>query len=97
MEQKAVVNPQPPAQPMPNLVRTKVDSSNIEAWAYDPEQLIFEIEFKNGSVYRHYRVPADLYDMWMKAPSKGAFYARELRSRFDCQKIQEATPKKDVV
>lgn len=72
--------------------RIKVESSNIDSYRYDAETQIFEIQFKTkdgkpGSVYRHYRVPAELHDRWLAAHSKGAFYAQELRSKFDYQPI----------
>ena len=47
-----------------------------------------EVEFENGSVYQYLRVPADVYDRFLHASSKGKFLDTHLKSRFRFRQVR---------
>jgi nucleoside phosphorylase len=55
------------------ISKTSVSSSNIAAIGYDPQRLILEVDFLNGSTYRYYDVPQYHYEGLMNAPSHGRY------------------------
>ena len=59
-----------------------VDSSSLASVAYDGEQKILQIEFRDRSVYQYSRVPGAIYEERWQAESKGAYYNRQIRTRF---------------
>ena len=73
--------------------RIAVQSSNIAAVAYDLHRQVLEVEFigRKGaanSVYQYIAVPPAVYERFMQSPSKGSFFAAEIRGKFSSQKIQ---------
>jgi hypothetical protein len=40
------------------------------------------VEFHNGRTYDHPGVPYSVYEQLMQAPSKGAYYNRNIRGRY---------------
>jgi hypothetical protein len=56
------------------MERTRVSSSNLRSVGYDPEELILEIEFHSGGVYRYFNVPLHKYEALMRASSKGTYF-----------------------
>ncbi|MEP6670722.1 MAG: KTSC domain-containing protein [Chthoniobacter sp.] len=69
------------------MSRTAVNSSNVRSIGYDAWSATLEVEFHSRSVYQHYDVPADLYDRFMNAGSKGRFYYSNLRNRYGCRRV----------
>lgn len=65
------------------IQRTHVTSSAIASIGYDPVARVLEVEFASGNVYRYFDVPSDAHDRFLVADSKGAWFNREIRSRFD--------------
>jgi hypothetical protein len=62
------------------MLRKPVESSSIATIGYDPETKILEIEFKkSGERYRYFEVPADAYDAFMSAPSKGTYLNQQFK------------------
>ncbi len=70
------------------MERQRVRSSNIRSVGYDPDAEIMEVEFENGSVYQYLRVPADVYDRFLHASSKGKFLDTRLKSRFRFRQVR---------
>jgi hypothetical protein len=58
-----------------------VDSSAIRAIGYDGGTLT--VEFHTGRVYDHPDVPYSVFDDFMRASSKGAFYNQHIRGRYN--------------
>jgi hypothetical protein len=56
-----------------NIIRTRVQSSNVFAIGYDKNTMILQVEFKNGILYEYYEVPETIYFAFMNASSKGRF------------------------
>ena len=55
------------------MERICVSSSNIMSIGYDPDNMVLEVEFKTGAVYRYYDVPQSVYDGLMSADSHGKY------------------------
>lgn len=64
----------------------RVSSSMIDMVRYDDEEEILEIAFRDGSVYRYYNVPYDIYQGLIRAPSKGRYFWRYIRDVYDYEK-----------
>jgi hypothetical protein len=57
-----------------------VNSSAIAAVGYDGHTLT--VEFRNGRIYDHPRVPYSVYEGLMRASSKGWYYNTYIRGRY---------------
>lgn len=62
--------------------RDPVVSSNLVSVGYDSQSGTLEVEFQNGTVYQYFNVPQSTYEAFMAAPSKGQFFAYQIRDRF---------------
>ena len=60
-----------------------VDSTTLRTVGYDAERQLLQIEFKNLSIYQYFDVPTAVYEELMQASSKGAYFNRSIRPRFD--------------
>lgn len=67
--------------------RITVDSSNIASIGYDPTTATLEVEFHGGSTYQYFRVPVDVYEALMAAPSKGSFHYHNIRNNYEYQQV----------
>ena len=56
-----------------------VESSNIEAVAYDEDKEELFIQFKNGAVYKYLDVPYNIYNDLLNADSKGQYFYHYIR------------------
>jgi len=68
--------------------RIPVVSSNIASIGYDPESLILEVEFLNGSVYQYFDVPQQVYIDFINAESKGRFLWQYIRDVYEYTRIE---------
>jgi KTSC domain len=66
--------------------RRRVDSSAIRSMGYDPESRTLEVEFQSGSIYDYFGVSSRLWASLQGAPSKGSFFARQIRGRFPSER-----------
>jgi len=58
-------------------------TSTMLAWAaYCPDRGILDVEFRDGTVYRLFAVPAACFERLMASDSKGAYFNRNVRNRF---------------
>lgn len=70
--------------------RIKVESSNLDFVYYDEKEEELIIWFKNRVREVHYvysKVPVTVFGELMKAESKGKFFQKEIRNKFDVEKI----------
>ena len=67
-----------------------VDSTSLRTVGYDAERQLLQIEFLNRSIYQYFEVPATVYEELMQAPSKGAYFNRSIRPRFDYALVKVA-------
>lgn len=70
---------------MPDMI--PVDSSNIESVGYDASGRELYVRFLAGRTYVYSDVPAELYEELLRAPSKGSFYNRAVRSIFPYREL----------
>ena len=68
-----------------------VDSTTLRTVGYDAERQLLHIEFQNRSRYQYFNVPATVYEELLRAPSKGAFFNRTVRPRFDFALIKASS------
>ena len=59
-----------------------VESTTLATVAYDAEQELLQLEFRDRALYQYFRVPAEVHAALLHAPSKGAYFNRVIRERF---------------
>ena len=59
-----------------------VDSSLIEKLAYNEENELLIVKFKEGGIYSYHGVPRKTFEKMMVAASVGSFFARQIRNAF---------------
>lgn len=64
-----------------------VDSSNVAAIGYDPENAVLRIQFKPANLYEYYDVPQFEYDGLMGAESKGQYGHQNIYKKYRQTKI----------
>lgn len=63
---------------------TQVHSSAISAVGYDAEAQRMKIRFTSGGTYNYCRVPQHIYDGLLSAFSKGSYFDRHIKDRYQC-------------
>lgn len=66
---------------------TAVASSNINGIAYKEASQELFVEFKGGSRYRYDGVDQDTYDDFMSSPSKGSFFAENIKDAYPTTRV----------
>ncbi len=69
------------------MQRDPYASTSIASIGYDEPSQTLEIEFISGTVYQYYNVNKNIYDALMAAPSKGKFFAHQIRSAFPYSRV----------
>lgn len=69
------------------MERIVVHSSYLNSVVYDKDNLILDVELKDGKVYRYSGITPDVYANLMMAPSKGQYYGKVI-TRFPHIRIQ---------
>ena len=67
-----------PTQPVP----IAVDSSLLASAAYDADESVLQLEFRDGAIYRYFAVPPAVYHDLLAADSKGSYFNKQIRGRF---------------
>ncbi|WP_329610888.1 KTSC domain-containing protein [Pseudomonas tremae] len=62
----------------------RVNSSAITAVGYDPATGRMRITFKRGRPYDYCHVPPNIHQGLMDAGSKGTYFDRMIRDRYQC-------------
>jgi hypothetical protein len=62
--------------------RVALDSSSILGAGYDEATNTMEVEFRGGSVYQYFDVPAATFQGLLQAPSAGRFHAEQVKGVF---------------
>lgn len=65
----------------------QVVSTNLSKVGYDEENEILLIIFNSGSAYEFQKVPRDIYNNLLQAPSIGNFFNKYVRKSFVYKKI----------
>jgi hypothetical protein len=61
-----------------------VHSSAIRAVGYDGATQRMRISFVEGHTYEFCRVPSNIFDGLLRASSKGGYYNRYIKDRYQC-------------
>jgi hypothetical protein len=64
------------------------NSSNVLAIGWGPFTGDLLIDFKGGTRYLFKKVPLSLWEKFQAAESKGAFFAREIKGKFESEKVE---------
>ncbi len=65
----------------------EVDSSNIAAISYVPETQGLMVKFNSGSVYTYADVPAEVFDDFKDADSKGKFFNEHIKGVYPYERV----------
>ena len=64
------------------MVSVSVNSTLLNSVAFNADESILELEFREGACYRYFAVPADIYEGLLAADSKGTYFNRRIRTCF---------------
>lgn len=70
-----------------NLDWEPIDSKLLVAAAYVAARRSLYLRFKSGEVYRYFTFPADQYQAFLDAESRGRYFLSHIRNRFPYQKL----------
>jgi hypothetical protein len=73
----------------------KIQSSNIKTMDYDPEENLI-IEFSNGTRYKYKKVPLTIVEGFLKADSKGHFFALFIKGKYEFEKLADKKPEPPI-
>lgn len=71
---------------------TPLESTALFTVGYDHAAQLLRLQFHSRAVYCYAGVPADIYQSLLSAPSKGAYFNRNIRGRFPFQKLLDVEP-----
>jgi len=69
-----------------------VDSSWIASVTYASDATLI-VRFQNGTVYRYFTVPRSIFEGFLTAPSKGAYFTHRIRNAFPYTQVVEEPPR----
>lgn len=70
---------------MPQMI--PVESSNIVAIGYESLGATLFVQFKSGRTYAVADIAPGEYDAFMSAPSKGSFYANNIKDQYKVRPV----------
>ena len=65
-----------------------VESSNIDAIAYEADKSVLHVRFKSGSHYTYTEVGETSFERFKQADSKGRFFAQFIRGFYPYEKVE---------
>ena len=72
-----------------NIEMKEVESSNIKAIGYDPEENRLYVEFlSNGNVYMYADVSQEVFDGLMSSDSHGKYLARNVKNNYVTTRVR---------
>ena len=74
-----------------------MDSSLIRGARYWPEHRALELSLSGGRRYLYLGVPAEVAQGFADARSKGSYFNRAIRGRFDCHPLRDEEPRRRAV
>lgn len=65
------------------MYQASIPSTAIKSFTYDPKTESLYVKFQGSKkTYFYPRVPVDLIEKWMKAPSKGSFFFENIHDQY---------------
>jgi len=69
------------------LRRRPVESTSLDSIGYDSAEQKLEVEFKHGAVYEYLDVPAEVFEAFLAADSKGSFFNSDIKNSYDFVRV----------
>jgi len=69
------------------IVTILVESSSLHAVGYAPETKSLRVTFRNGSTYRYFDVPYEVFQDLLHANSKGRYFNDSIRPAFRYERL----------
>jgi hypothetical protein len=66
---------------------TPLESKMLAAAAYDTDKQILYLRFRSADAYRYFDFPADDYQLFLTAESKGHFFLEHIRNSFPFERL----------
>lgn len=63
-------------------------SSVVAAIRYDEKTFKLRVIFQSGNIYDYLKVPENVYNDMMKSSSKGEFLNKEIKPKYNFQKVR---------
>ena len=73
---------------MPQPDMKLVESSNIWQIGYDADEKKLYICFNEGGTYTYDDFPPEMWEEFQKASSKGKFFYKAIKGRYDFSKVE---------
>lgn len=73
---------------MNDIIRQKVQSSDIAGVGYAAASQTLEIEFHATGVYRYFSVPPAVFASLLTTPSPGKFFLQHIKGKFAWEKVR---------
>ena len=70
------------------MTRLAIESTLLLSVSYAPDSSLLEVEFRDGTVYHFFGVPAERFQQLLASDSKGVFFNRQIRNHFCYQRIR---------
>ena len=70
-----------------SMNRFPVASTTLFSVAYVADQALLELEFRDGTAYRFFAVPAACFQQLLASDSKGEYFNHNIRNRFRHQRL----------
>ena len=67
--------------------KVRLDSTTLAAATYHDRRETLQLDFRDGTCYLYSGIASSLYRELLRAPSKGSFFNRHIRSHFPYVKI----------
>lgn len=65
-----------------------VESATLASVGYERDGGMLQLEFRSRAVYLYYAVPAEVHQALLAAESKGAYFNRAIRGRYQFVRIK---------
>jgi hypothetical protein len=70
-----------------NFKCNQIESTNINKIGFNDSNNTLRIEFKNCNIYDYLEVPNTIYESFLQAESKGNFFYKYVKSKFEFKKV----------
>jgi hypothetical protein len=74
----------------PPVSSVPLNSTLIAGVSYEANSTLLQIEFRDGSLYRYFAVPVEVYEGLLAAESKGVYFNRRIRNVFQHAQLKRS-------
>ena len=69
-------------------INVEIQSSNLKSASYDTESKILTVTFNNGSIYKYYELPWEVFTKFRMSDSQGKFFNAEISKKYKYKKLK---------